>query len=117
MFLICLYLQKICGDVLYMYVLSASIRVSYCIPYLSPQCFILMYVVQSLSCVQLFATLWTMDRQAPLSMGFPRQEYWSRLPFPSPGDLLGPGIELVSPAMADGFFTNEIPAKPILNSH
>ena len=39
------------------------------------------------------ATLWTVARQAPLSMGFPRQEYWSRLPFPSPVDLLDPGIE------------------------
>ena len=49
-----------------------------------------------LSCVQLFATSWTLARQAPLSMGFPRQEYWSGLPFPSPGDLPHPGIELVS---------------------
>ena len=61
MFLICQYLQKICDDVLYMYVLSASIGVSYCVSYLFPQCFILMYavVIQSLSCVQLLATLWT----------------------------------------------------------
>ena len=45
--------------------------------------------------------------QAPLSMGFPRQEYWSELPFPSPGDLSDPGIESMSPALADGFFTTE----------
>ena len=51
---------------------------------------------QSFSCVQLFATLWTVAHQAPLSMGFSRQEYWSGLPFPPPGDLLNPGIKLVS---------------------
>ena len=46
--------------------------------------------------VPLFATLWTVARQAPLSMGFSRQEYWSGLPCPAPGDLPDPGIELVS---------------------
>ena len=49
------------------------------------------------SCLTL-ATPWTVARQAPLSMGFPKQEYWSGLPFPSPGDLLNPGIEPRSPA-------------------
>ena len=49
---------------------------------------------------------------SPLSMGFPRQEYWSGLPFPSPEDLLDPGIEPVSPALADSFFTTEPPGKP-----
>ena len=56
-----------------------------------------------LSCVWLFVTPWTLALQAPLPMGFPRQEYWSRLLFPSPGDLPDPGIELVSllsPALA-----------------
>ena len=48
---------------------------------------------------QLFATPWTVAYQAPLSMGFSRQEYWSGLPFPSPGDLLNPGIELQSPTL------------------
>ena len=47
--------------------------------------------VLMLSCVRLFAIPWTGARQAPLSMGFSRQEYWSELPFPSPGDLLVPG--------------------------
>ena len=47
--------------------------------------------------IQLFATLWTIASWVPLLMGFPRQEYWSRLPFPPPGDLLNPGIEPVSP--------------------
>ena len=52
-----------------------------------------------LSRVQLFVTPWTVARQAPLSMGFPRQEYWNGLPFPPPGDLPDPGIETVSPAL------------------
>ena len=47
-----------------------------------------------------FATPWTVACQAPLSMGFPRQEHWRGLPFPSPGDLPDPGIELTSPALA-----------------
>ena len=50
--------------------------------------------------------------QAPLSTGFPRQEYWSGLPFPSPGDLSDPGIEPTSPVLAGGFFTTEPPRKP-----
>ena len=61
------------------------------------------------------ATPWTIAYQAPLSMGFPRQEYCSGLPFPSPGDLTDPGIELsflVSPASADRFFTTVPPGKP-----
>ena len=53
----------------------------------------------SLSCVRFFVTPWTLARQAPLSMGFPRQEYWSGLPFPSPGDRPNPRIELTSPAL------------------
>ena len=52
---------------------------------------------QSLSCVWLFATPWTMTRHTPLSIGFSRQGYWSRLPFPSPGDLPDPEIEPTSP--------------------
>ena len=65
-----------------------------------------------LSHVQLFATPWTVADQAPLSMGFPRQEYWSGLPFPSPGDLPDPGIEPTSPALGGGFFTTEPLGKP-----
>ena len=60
------------------------------------------------SCVQLFGTLWTVACEAPLSMGFSRQEYWSGVPFPSLGDFLDPGIEptsLISPALGGGFFT------------
>ena len=55
--------------------------------------------VKSLSRVQLFATPWTVAYQAPPSMGFSWQEYWSGLPFPSPGDLPDPGIEPGSPAL------------------
>ena len=55
--------------------------------------------VKSLSHVQLVATPWTIAYQVPLSMGFSRQEYWSGLPFPSPGDLPNPGIEPRSPAL------------------
>ena len=54
-------------------------------------------------------TPWAVAHQAPLSMGFPRQAYWSGLPFPSPGDLPDPGIEPMSPAspaLAGGFFTH-----------
>ena len=67
----------------------------------------------SLSRVRLFATPWTIARQAPLSMGFPREEYWSELPFPSPGDLPDPEIKPSSPALAGGFFTTEPPGKPL----
>ena len=60
--------------------------------------------VKSLSRVRLFATLWTVAYQAPLSMGFSRQQCWSGLPFPSPGDLPNPKIEPGSPALqADAF--------------
>ena len=52
--------------------------------------------------------------QAPLSMGFPRQGYESALPFPSPGDLLKPGIKPASPALAGGFFTAEPREKPTI---
>ena len=65
--------------------------------------------VKSLSRVRIFATPWTVAHNAPLSMGFPRQEYWSGLPFPSLGNLPDPGMEPVSPALADRFFTTEPP--------
>ena len=58
-----------------------------------------------------FVTLWTEAYQAPLSMGFPRQEYWSALPFPSPGDLPDPGIKSKCPVLAGGFFMVESPGK------
>ena len=54
------------------------------------------YMLRCFSCVRLFETPWTVDCQAPLSMGFSRQEYWSGWPFPPPGDLPDPGIEPLS---------------------
>ena len=59
-----------------------------------------------------FVTSWTVALQAPLSMGFPREEYWSGLPFSSPGDLLDPVIEPGSPALTGGLFTTEAPGSP-----
>ena len=70
---------------------------------------------QSLSCVPLFATLWTIAHQAPLFMTLTWQEYWWRLSFPTPGDIPDPGIEPTSPAssaLAGGFFTTGPPGKP-----
>ena len=67
----------------------------------------------SLSHVQLFGTLRTVVHQAPLSIGFPSQEYWSGLPFPSPGDLPNPGIEPKSPALAGRFITTVSPEAPL----
>ena len=64
-------------------------------------------VVAAHSVVSDSVILRTGARQAPLSMRFSGQEYWSGLPFPSPGDLPDPGIEPVSPSLADGFFTAE----------
>ena len=68
--------------------------------------------VKSLSRVRLFATPWTVAYQAPLPMGFSRQEYWSGLPFPSPGDLPDPGIEPGSSAFQADALTSEPPGKP-----
>ena len=59
-----------------------------------------------------FATPWTVAHLAPLSIGFLRQEYWTELSFPPPGDLPDPEIEPASPALAGGFFTAEPPGKP-----
>ena len=71
-----------------------------------------------LSRVRLFATLWTVAHQVPLSMGFSRQEAWCGLPLPPPGDLPKPGIEPRSPesaALAGGFFT-AVPAGKLSKS-
>ena len=66
---------------------------------------------QSLSCAQLFGTLWTIAPQTSLSRRFSRQEYWNGLPFPPPGDLSNPGVKHASPALAGWFFTTEPPGK------
>ena len=68
--------------------------------------------MKSLSRVQLFATPWTLAYQTPQSMEFSRQEYWSGLPFPSPGDLPNPGIEPRSPALQADALLSEPPGKP-----
>ena len=68
--------------------------------------------IYTLSRVRLFATPWTVAYQAPPSMGFSRQEYWSGLPFPSPGDLPNPGIEPGSPTFQADALTSEPPGKP-----
>ena len=65
-----------------------------------------------LSCVLFFVNLWIVASQAPLSVGFSRQEHWSVLPFPSPGDLPDPGVEPASPALASRFFTTVLIGKP-----
>ena len=69
-----------------------------------------------LATVDTFAALHTVTHQAPLSMGFSRQQYWSGLPFPHPADLSDPGIESTSCALANGFFTTELPGKTVLAS-
>ena len=68
--------------------------------------------VKLLSRVRLFVIPWTVASQALQSMGFSRQEYWSGLPFPSPGDLPDPGIEPRSPALQAGALPSELPGKP-----
>ena len=70
------------------------------------------YVLSCFSHVQLFAAPWSIAHQAPLSMGFSRQEYWSGLPFHSPGDLLNPGMEPGSPALNTDSLLSEPTGKP-----
>ena len=71
-----------------------------------------MSMLSHYSCVQLFVTQWTIALQA-LSVGFSRQDYWSRLPCPPPGDLPLPGTEPASSTLAGGFFMAEPPRKPV----
>ena len=66
---------------------------------------------QLLSHVRPFATQGTVAHQTPLSMGFPRQEHWSGLPLPPPGNIPHPGIKFTSPAVAGEFFSTEPPGK------
>ena len=72
---------------------------------------------KSLSCVQLFATPWTVARQAPLVTGFSRPEYWSGWPFPFPGDLPDPGTEPGSPALQTDSLPLEPPGTPFLGKY
>ena len=68
--------------------------------------------VKPLNRVRLFATPWTVTYEALPSMGFSRQEYWTELPFPSPGDLPNPGNEPRSPALQADTLPSELPRKP-----
>ena len=70
--------------------------------------------MKSLSCGRLFATPWAVAYQDLQSMGFSRQEYWSGLPFPSPGDLPNPGIKIKpgSPTLQADALPSELPGKP-----
>ena len=72
-----------------------------------------LFATPVLSGIQLFATPGTVAYQAPLFMGFSRQEYWSWLPFPTPADLLDPGIKPTSPVLSGEFFTTVPPGKPL----
>ena len=77
-----------------------------------------MCVLSRFSHVLLFAALWTVTHQAPLSMGLSRQKYWHELPFPAPGDLPDSGIEsasLKSPALGGGFFTTSATWEALIN--
>ena len=85
------------GNIIYLSFKEYSLKVHCC------------YCLFAKSCLTLFATPWTVACQAPLSMGFLRQEYWNGLLFPSLGDLPNPGIEPASPALAGKFFTTEPP--------
>ena len=71
-------------------------------------------VLSRFSCVQLFSTPWTVAHQAPLSMGFSRQPYWSRMPVPVPGDPGNPGMEPRFPALKADSLLSEPPGKLLL---
>ena len=78
------------------------------------------WLLSCFSCVQHFGTLWTVAHQAPLSMGFSRQEYWSGLPRPPPGDFPDPGIDpssLMSSASAGGLYTTSTAWETLLDEN
>ena len=79
---------------------------------LSIYCIQCVCVLSHFSCVRLFVTLWTVSHKAPLSTEFFRQEYWSGLPCPPPGDLPNPGIKLVSPA-SPALQVDSLPTEPL----
>ena len=91
---------------------------AHCLYLLYPTCGQINMCLLSLSpsCVPLFATPWTVAHQIPLFMEFSRQEYWSGLPFPTPGDLPNPGIKTASPALRGRFFTTVSPGKHEIDS-
>ena len=85
------------SDTIYIYICHVYMCVCVCIKDEYTYIYIWLCVLSHLSRVWFCATLWTAACQAPLSMGFSRQEFWSGLPFPSPGDLLDPGMDYASP--------------------
>ena len=99
------WIQHLSGFFLFLFFLTNFCLHSALQPFLFPPS--IFYSVH----VWLFATPWTIARQAPLPMGFPRQEYWSGLPFPTLRDLPDPGIKPESLALAGGFSTIEPPGK------
>ena len=86
------------------------------VPHEMPLLSIKVWKCESLSCVWLFVTPWTVAHQAPLSIGFSRQEYWSGQPFPSLGHLPNPGIKPGSPTLQVDSFPSGPPGKPIKNT-
>ena len=100
-------IHKDAGKEAYKYIINIIIKYYIYIYIILP-----MISAQLLSCVWLFATLWAIDCQAPLSMGFSRKAYWSVLAFPPPGDLPNPEIELKSPGLQIDSFTAEPLEKP-----
>ena len=102
--LICNYLSLEANDAIY-----RGMRVVLCV------CVCVCLCVCSLSGTWLFTTPWTVARQAPLSLGFPRQEYWSGLAFPSPEDFPDPWIKPLSLVLVCRFFTTKPPVKPVVS--
>ena len=93
-------------------VLGTVLGASHTFSYLNLNIILWVCVWKSFSHVQLFATPWTVARQAPLSIEFSRPEYWSGLPFSSPGDLPNPGIEPRSPTFQPNSLPSQPPGKP-----
>ena len=81
--------------------------------FILPGCFLQCDIMKSLSCIRLSSIPWTVAYQASPSMGFSRQEYWSGLPLPSPGDLPNPDSEPGSPALQADALPSEPPGKPV----
>ena len=101
----CLFLSLKHMYIVFFYIFLTSQKEGVCVCVCVCVCYLLSHV-------WLFVTPWTITRQDPLSMGFSRQEYWSRLPFPSPGDLPDPGIKPGSPALQANSLPSEPPGSP-----
>ena len=103
-----IYIHSMTQNIYILFQILFHYRLSQDIEYSSLSYTVCMCVLSCFSYVRLFRTLWTAAHQAPLSMGFSRQNYWRGLPCPPPGNLPSPGIKLssfTSPPLAGGFFT------------